>query len=161
MISSFLRIIYNNEFISQNNNLYIISVHFSEWLMVIISRNGYDNYRFSELVGNGSSVASDSIWRGRRQLVCLLQLLHISINNDIFLPMLTRAAKYLIEECVCVCVYMCNACILLLTQIFGLRLLVLILFQWLSLGSSPLIVAATKLACTCTHCYHGNQPYLP
>ena len=31
-----------------------------------------------------------------------------------------------------------------LTQIFGLKLLVLALFQWLSLGSSPLIVAATK-----------------
>ena len=63
--------------------------------------------------------------------------------------MLTRAAKYLIEECVCV--DMCNTCTLLLTQIFGLRLLVLILFQWLSLGSSPLIVAAAKLACMCIH----------
>ena len=67
-----------------------------------------------------------------------------------FMSMLTRAAKYLIEECVCV--YMCNTCTLSLTQIFGLKLLVLILFQWLSLGSSPLIVAAAKLAC----CYHGN-----
>ena len=64
------------------------------------------------------------------------------------MSMLTRAAKYLIEECV----YMCNTCTLSLTQIFGLRLLVLILFQWLSLGSSPLIVAAAKLA----RCYHGN-----